>query len=150
MKRRSFLLNPPFRQIIASDSSAKFESSLLDAIGISLANLIKENKDDKHIWVYDFDGKILAVFSFLDVGTYFHMDLITINESEQKLCNEVHPGYSLFTLLEDYAVKFGHTKIRLDSIGERVEYWKSHGYQIIGMGHVDDKLGQIYPMEKQL
>lgn len=148
--RRQFLLNFPFREITLSDSSAKFTSSLLDAIGISFNHLIKENKDEKHVWVYNFDGKILAVLSFLDAGSYFHMDLVTINESEQELCDEIHPGYSLFALLEEFAKKFGHVKIRLDSIGDRIEYWKFHGYKIIGVGHADENLGQIYPMEKNL
>lgn len=150
MKRRSFLLNPPFREIKDSDNTIKFESELLDIIGINLDTLAKGNKDDKHVWVYDFDGKILAILSFLDVGSYFHMDVVAINESEQELCKEVHPGYSLFSLLENFAVKLGHTKIRLDSISERVEYWKSYGYEMTGIGHADDKLGKIYPMEKRL
>lgn len=150
MKRRSFLLNTPFREISPSDSSTKFHSSLLSIIETDLGKLAGENREEKHVWVYDLDGKILAVLSFLDIGLYFHMDLVAVNESEQDLCDEVHPGYSLFTLLEDFAIKFGHAKIRLDSVADRVMYWKSHGYQMTGIGHSDKRLGQIYPMEKQL
>jgi hypothetical protein len=147
MKRREFFLNPPFREIIQSDSFASFESSLLVAVGTSLENLIKENREEKHVWVYDVEGKILAVLVFVDFGSYFHIDLVVTNESEQKLCDQVHPRYSL---LEDFAIKFGHTRIRLDSIADRVEYWKSHGYVITGIGYNDENLCMIYPMEKTL
>jgi pyruvate carboxylase len=116
----------------------------------NLKNLVKENREEKHVWVYDVEGKILAVLVFVDFDSYFHIDLVVTNESEQKLCDQVHPGYSLFSLLEDFAIKFGHTRIRLDSIADRVEYWKSHGYVITGIGYNVENLGRIYPMEKTL
>lgn len=91
--------------------------------------------------VYDFDGRVLAVLAFVDFDSYFHMDLIITNESEQDLCDQVHPEYSLYSLLEDFAVKFGHSRVRLDSIVDRVECWKSYRYEITGIGYNDENLG---------
>jgi len=113
-------------------------------------SLVDENKDDKHVWVYDFDGKILGIFSFIDVNSCFYMDVIASNELFPELCDETRPGFSLFSTLEDIARNLGHSYIRLDSVSYRVEYWKSYGYQVSGMPKFVEKWGQLYPMEKNL
>ena len=150
MIRKNFGLNPPFREIKPSDTTKEFESEFLDFVGITLTSFVEENKDDKYVWVYELEENILAVLSFLDMDSYFFMDIVAVNESFPDLNQEVHPGYSLFNLLEDLSPKFNYSTIRLDSTSERVSYWKKNGYEIIGMPASVNKWGKLFPMEKRL
>ena len=151
MSQKDFGLNPPFREIEDSDAEREFKSDFLSSHDITLSSLVEDNKTDgKHVWVYELEGKILAVLSFQDMGSYFYMDIVAINDLFPELCDEVHPGYSLFSLLEDVSPNFGYSTIRLDSTDERVSYWKGHDYELIGMPSSSDKWGQLFPMEKKL
>jgi len=150
LARKKFVLNLPFREVNPSDSKKTFRSKFLSEHGISFANLVEENQNDKYVWIYELEDQILAVLSFLDIDSFFYMDIVAINESFKSICDEVHPGFSLFSLLEDLSPAFGYSKIRLDSTSERIEYWKSYGYEMIGMPSSNDKWGKLFPMEKNL
>lgn len=150
MTRKNFNLNPPFREIRNVDALKEFKSEFLETHGIDFVNLPNENKDDKYVWVYDLDDKILAVLSFLDTSTHFFMDVVFNNDLWTELCNEVHPGFSLFSMLEDLSPNFDYHKILLDSTDDRLDYWKHHGYQHRGMPYSKPKWGKLYPMQKDL
>jgi len=150
LTRRTFNINEPFREIMPEDTQKEFRSGLLDALGISLKSLVDENHDDKHVWVYDADDKILGVLSFIDLGTEIYADIVSDNKLFPELCGESKPGRSLYVLLEDLSASIGISTIRMDSISDRVDYWtKHHGFEMTGMPH-QGKLGQVYPMEKKL
>jgi len=150
MARKKFILNLPFREATPSDVEKNFQSKFLSSHGITFGDIVKENQNDKHVWVYELDEKILAVLSFVDTEWLFYMDLVAINELFKSLCDEVHPGFSLFSLLEDLSPGFGYSKIRLDATTKRVDYWKDHGYIMIGMPSSNSKWGKLFPMEKNL
>ena len=40
--------------------------------------------------------------------------------------------------------------IRLDSVSDRIEYWKRQGYELTGTPSFIEKWGALYPMEKKL
>ena len=116
MARKIFKLNEPYREITPGDAKKPFQNEFLEKAGITLTVFVKENRDDKHVWVYDFEGKILAVLSFLDTDSYFYMDVLGKNRLYDDISVDLKPGYSLVKLLEDLSPKFGYTliKIRLD------------------------------------
>jgi len=149
MERRTFELNEPYRETTFLDSIKKFESGFFDALGISLSSLVAENKDDKHVWVYEADDKILGVISFLDSESEIIVDVVSNNQLFPHLCNEVKPGRSLYLVLEDLSISFEIPKIRLESISDRVGYWKNLGFVLSGMPYAG-KVGMLYPMEKKL
>lgn len=150
MQRKDFKLNEPYREIIAADKEKEFDNDFLANVGITLASLADQNKDDRYVWVYDLEGKILGILTFLDMESYFYMDMVANNRLWQNLCDELKPGFSLFKTLEDLSPIFGYSKIRLDSVSYRVDYWKSHGYEVVGMPQFKEKWGNLYPMEKKL
>lgn len=150
LARKIFKLNEPYREITPADAKKPFQNEFLEKAGITLAVFVKENHDDKHVWVYDFDGKILAVLSFLDTDSCFYMDILGKNRLHDDISIDLKPGYSLVKLLEDLSPKFGYPMIKLDSTANRVEYWKTLGYRISGTPSWNEKFGQLFPMEKKL
>ncbi|MFZ1077958.1 MAG: hypothetical protein WAN47_11075 [Nitrosotalea sp.] len=149
LERKKFKLNLPYREILSTDISHDFDNELLSAKNITLQKLYIENKDNYHVWVFESDSKILAFLSFVDEGDHFHIDMIAVNRIHDKLCDEIHPGYSLFTLLELVSLQFGYSKITLNSVQNRIGYWKSNGYEIIGPSEFSNVWGMLTPMEKK-
>lgn len=149
LARKIFKLNEPFREITFNDTKKPFQNEFLEKAGITITAFVNENHDDKHVWVYDFDGKILAVLSFLDTGSCFYMDVLGKNRLHDDISDDLKPGFSLVKLLEDLSPKFGYSIIKLESTSNRVEYWKSQGYKITGMPSQNDKFGQLFSMEKR-
>jgi hypothetical protein len=150
LARKIFKLNEPFREITSDDTKKPFRNEFLEKAGITLTAFVKENHDDKYVWVYDFDGKILAVLSFLDTGSCFYMDVLGKNRLHDDISDDLKPGFSLVRLLEDLSPKFGYAMIKLESTSNRVEYWKSQGYKITGTPSLSAKFGQLFSMEKRL
>jgi len=150
LERKPFVLNLPFREPQQSDALKDFQSEFLSSHNIDFPNLVSKNHDDQYVWVYDFDDKILAVLSFTDTSSDFYMDVVATNELFKQLCNETHPGFSLFSLLEDLSPSFNYSQIRLDSTSDRVEYWKRNGYELTGMPSANPIWGKLYPMTKKL
>lgn len=150
MTRKTFRLNEPYREITPDDAKKPFRNELLEKAGITPDMLVKENHDDKYVWVYDFEGNLLAVLTFLDTGSCFYMDVLGKNRMYDDISNDLKPGYSLVKLLEDLSPKFGYTIIKLDSPTNRVEYWKDQGYKISGTPSWNETFGQLFPMEKKL
>lgn len=122
LTRKIFKLNEPFQEITYDDTKKPFRNELLEKAGITLTVFVKENHDDKYVWAYDFDGKILAVLSFLDTGSCFYMDVLGKNRLHDDISDDLKPGFSLVKLLEDLSPKFGYTVIKLESTSNRVEY----------------------------
>ncbi len=148
MQRKSFKLNLPYREIVLADTYHDFDNELLHAKDITLKKLYTENKQNYHVWIYELDGKILAFLSFVDEDTHFHIDIVAVNRMYDKLCNEVHPGYSLFMLLEMISLQFGYHKITLNSVQNRIKYWESNDYKISGPSEFSNTWGMLTPMEK--
>ncbi|MGI0047659.1 MAG: hypothetical protein ACREBB_10815 [Nitrosotalea sp.] len=150
MERKKFKLNLPYREILPTDVGHDFDNELLVAKNITLEKLYTENKHNYHVWIYELDDKILSFLSFADEGTHFHIDIVAVNRMHDELCNEVHPGYSLFTLLEMVSSQFGYHKITLNSVENRIKYWESNGYQISGPSEFSNMWGMLTPMEKKI
>lgn len=150
LERKRFRLNLPYREILSTDVQHDFDNELLFAKNITLQKLYTENKDNYHVWVFEFDGKVLAFLTFVDEDDHFHIDMIAVNRIHHKLCDEIHPGYSLFTLLELVSLQFGYSKITLNSVQNRIKYWKSNGYEITGPAEFGNVWGMLTPMEKKI
>lgn len=150
LERKIFRLNLPYREILSTDMQHDFDNELLLVKNITLKKLYAENKDNYHVWVFEFDDKVLAFLTFVDEGDHFHIDMIAVNRIHDKLCDELRPGYSLFTLLEIVSLQFGYSKITLNSVQNRIEYWKLNGYEITGPAEFSNVWGMLTPMEKKI
>lgn len=150
MTRRIFSLNEPFREIQNQDTTKTFQSKLLDACGATLASMIEENIDSTHVWVYDANDEILAVLAFEDLEDEFHIEIISNNFAiSEYVLEESKPGSSLYEVMEDLARKNNISKITLDSIPDRVGYWRNYGFKQTGIPF-DGKFCKLFPMEKNL
>jgi len=150
LPRRIFNINEPFREIKYKDSTKQFESRLLTACGSTLVSLNLENQNDDHVWVYDANNEILGVIGFTDHGTEFHVEVVSNNFAIPKLVlHETKPGSSLYQTMEDVARMNQVSKITLDSIPDRVDYWKKFGFQSTG-NSFDGKFCKLFPMEKKI
>ena len=149
MVRRVFKLNDPIHEMDSNYSTFNFQNEKLDSLGISLQSLNSENSEEKYVWIHEANDKVLGAMSFYDMDRYFQIEIVAKNNLEQELCDLTKPVYTLIQRLEDYSKRFNHSSIRVDSTSERVELWKSYGYEMIGMPQHCDGWGQVFPMEKK-
>ena len=149
MSRKEFILNPPFREIEQSDVERPFANELQPTNHIDLSYLVSLNIENRHVFVYDLNGKILGFMTFLDRNDHFHLDLIEVNRlhAESKIAK---PGFLLITLLEKLSEKFGYSRITLHSTQNNIAYYSNLGYEVSGNPIIDPNYGSLTPMEKSL
>lgn len=147
MSRKEFVLNLPFREITASDGYQPFANELQPVNHVDLSSLVDLNIENRHVFVYDLDGKILGFMTFLDKGDHFHLDLVEVNRLHDE-SGIVKPGFMLITLLENLSGQFGYSRITLHSTQNNIPYYQNLGYEVTGelMHHPD--YGPLTPMEK--
>lgn len=149
MSRKQFVLNLPFREINQSDADQPFVNELQPINHIDLSHLTDRNVGNRHVFVYDLDGKVLAFITFLDRNDHFHLDLVEVNRLHQE-SRVVKPGFMLITLVENLSKQFGHSRITLHSIQDRLPYYRNLGYEVTGDAMPDHNYGPLTPMEKAL
>lgn len=145
MARKTFKLNPPFREIEASDAEKPFWNRLTPKNEIDLSYLVEQNRNKTHVLVYEFEDKVLGFVVVSDNDDHFHIDLIENNERFEESKGK---GYMLMILIEALSDIFGYSKITLHSTKDNIEYYRKIGYEIIGASSEDPKYGQLTPMEK--
>ncbi|MEX0861684.1 GNAT family N-acetyltransferase [Nitrosopumilus sp.] len=149
MTRKDFVLNLPFREITPSDAEQPFANELQPINHIDLSYLVNLNIENRHIFVYELDGKVLAFMTFLNREDHFHLDLVEVNRlHDESKC--VKPGFMLITLLENLSRGSGHSRITLHSIQDRIHYYQNLGYQVTGNPIPNPDYGPLTPMEKAL
>ncbi len=149
LSRREFALNLPFREIIPSDAAQPFANDLQPINHIDLSYLVDKNIDNRYIFVYDLDGKILAFMTFLEKRDHFHLDLVEVNRLYEE-SKTVRPGFLLITLLENLSRREGFSKVTLHSIQDRIMYYRNLDYVIAGESISDSVYGPLTPMAKSL
>lgn len=149
MTRKEFILNLPFREIVFSDGSQPFANELQPINHIDLSYLVDKNIGDRHIFVYELDGKVLAFMTFLDREDHFHLDLVEINRLHEEY-KTIRPGLLLIRLLENLSRNAEYSKVTLHSVQNRILYYRALGYAITGNLISDPTYGPLTPMEKSL
>lgn len=144
MTRKTFILTPPYREITNSDTTKPFTSPLFPQ-GNILANFLRDNIDNTHIFVFDQDNKIKALMMFDDNETYFHVEFL--------LANALYPnqkaGTKLLLLLEDLATNLNYDRVELWSLSGVISYYSTLGYTDTGSSDVG-RYGEMHKMVKSL
>jgi hypothetical protein len=100
LKRRSIPEKGSFRYMRKTDLGQPFDNRLKSLNVLELADFFKHNVDNRHVFVYEFDDKILCVLVFDDKGDHFYLNLIENNEIYEKECDEVNPAPKLIRYVE--------------------------------------------------
>jgi len=148
MDRKTFNLNLPFREIKQEDVGILFDNELLESNGVDLAFLFEKNMGNLYVFVYELDGKVLAFIEFIDTGTHFHLDLVETNRLFPT--PSLKPGGKLILLLELISKQNNYSKITLNSVQNKVEYYKKLGYTKTGETIPNVAYGPLTKMEKTL
>jgi len=129
-ERRGFQTSMPVREIEAGDASKKFYSELFNKCGTNLASLLSDNNGDRHVWVYDGgENDVLGVLLFIDNRDDFYVDVVSNNFAiTNEILGMAKPGGTLYSVIESNARNFGADTVTLDSIPERIGYWKLFGF----------------------
>ncbi len=128
MFRRNFILEPPYREIHFEDKSKQFKNELFPQKDV-LADLVTMNTGNVHVFVYDQDGEILAFLMFYDYKTYFHIEFVATN----RLFPSQSAGTKLIKLLEGIGKELNYSHIQLDSLEQKIPYYKALGYVDTGI-----------------
>lgn len=147
--RKDILVELPFREILSKDADQEFYNELFPKNRVDLSFLADKNTHNRHVLVYDFDGKVLGFMTFLDMGDHFHLDLVENN----RLFHETalyKPGSQFIMLLDGVSREFGYGRITLNSVQDRVLYYEKHGFEISGASYADPSYGLQMPMTKQV
>jgi hypothetical protein len=123
MSRRNFILNPPYREILSSDSTKSFQNELFGNRNI-ISELIQNNKNERHVWVYENNNEIEACIIFDDQDVSFHVEFLLSN----RLIKSQSSGSKLIMLLEDIGKELGYAKIELWALEQKIPYYKKHDY----------------------
>lgn len=70
LNRRSIPQHGPFRYIRKTDISQPFDNRLKSLNKLELIDFIKHNVANRHVFVYEFDGKILCILIFGNFGSF--------------------------------------------------------------------------------
>ena len=100
MKRKSIPENGPFRYIRKDDIEQSFDNRLRSLNNLELSDFYNYNVENRHVFVYDFDNRVLRVLVFDDNDDHFYLNLIENNEVYGKECDEVNPAPKLITYVE--------------------------------------------------
>lgn len=117
---------------------------------LALLDFFRHNAENRHVFVYEFEGKILCVLVFDDKGDHFYLNLIENNEIYENECDEINPAPKILRYVEEFSKSLGHIKIRLDSIEQIVPYYEALGYSSMGRTESHDVYGILIKMSKSL
>jgi hypothetical protein len=149
MKRELFR-EGPIRYIRKKDIKQSFDNRLKSINRLELRDFYDHNRDTRHIFVYDFRGKIICVLAFDDKGDHFYLNLIENNEIYEKECDEINPAPKLIRFIENIAKSFGHIEIRLNALEQLVPYYKELGYSTTSKTEKNNDYGLLVEMQKLL
>lgn len=150
MRRRVFQMVAPVREIQREDTLHRFDSGLLTSCRTDMSGMYSKNSGNTHVWVYDLGWAIACVMAFMDRRDSIYLDVISNNFAlPRSVLRDVRPGAQLYYALEDAARAEGIRKITLDSVPERVAYWRNLGFIESGPT-TSGKFCTLYPMEKAL
>jgi hypothetical protein len=148
MKRKSIPENGSFRYIHKDDIEQSFDNRLRSLNNLELSDFYNYNVENRHVFVYDFDNRVLCVLVFDDKDDHFYLNLIENNEVYGKECDEVNPAPKLITYVEKIAKSLGHKKIRLDSLEQLVPYYTKLGYSSMNDDEHHKDYGLLVKMKK--
>ncbi len=146
--RREIPENGPFRYICKDDTRQPFDNRLKSLNDLELDDFYNHNTANRHVFVYEFDGKILCVLVFDDMGDHFYLNLIENNSACEKECDLMNPAPKLIGYVERVAKHFGHEKIRLDALEQLVPYYEKLGYLSMNEDEYHKDYGLLTKMAK--
>lgn len=150
MKRELFR-EGPISYIHKNDIKQSFDNRLKSLNHLELGDFYDDdNRGNRHIFVYNFVGKIICVLAFDDKGNPFYLNLIENNEIYEKECDEINSAPKLILFTENVAKSLGHTEIRLNALEQLVLYYKELGYSETGKIENDNVYGLLVEMQKSL
>lgn len=149
MKRELFR-EGPIRYIRKNDTKQSFDNRLKSLNHLELSDFYDDNRGNRHIFVYDFGGKIICVLAFDDKGNHFYLNLIENNEIYEEECDEINPAPKLIRFTENIAKSLGHIEIRLNALEQLVPYYKELGYSPTGKTEKNNVYGLLVEMQKLL
>lgn len=149
MKRELFR-EGPIRYIRKNDTKQSFDNRLKSINHLELSDFYADNRDNRHIFVYDFGGKIICVLALDDKGNHFYLNLIENNDTYEKDCDEINPAPKLIAFTENIAKSLGHTEIRLNALEQLVSYYTELGYSETGKTEKNNVYGLLVEMRKSL
>jgi hypothetical protein len=148
MVRKNFILTPPYREITNADGTKRFTNELFDNNNpLTLQDLVQANHDDQYVIVYEQNGNVLAFLLFEEKNTYVYLNLVATN---RLFDSGLQPGTKLVELLDVITKNFGHNRIELYSVQDKIEYYEELGYQNIGEIECDSVYGEVTKMVKLL
>ena len=147
--RREFTYTLPIREIRPEDGIQPFKNDFHPLNTRILERLIQDNMGNRHILVYDLDGKVLGFLVFLEIGDHLHIDLVERNFLHD-VSNIVKPGPALVVFVESASRDAGFYKTTLCSTQENVRLYEGLGYHRSGTDFEDPNYGTLTPMEKIL
>jgi hypothetical protein len=118
----------PFRYIHKADTVQTFDNRLRSLNNLELGDFYSHNIENRHVFVYEFDGRILCILVFDDKYDHFYLNLIENNQFYEKECDMINPAPKLISYVEKIAKSYGHKKIRLDALEQLVPYYTKLGY----------------------
>lgn len=150
MKRKSIQERGPIRYIRKDDVKQSFDNRLKSLNHLELSDFYGHNNEDRHVFVYDFEGSIICVLVFDDMDNHFYLNLIENNEIYEKECDEINPAPKIIRFTENVAKSLGHTEIKLDALEQLVPYYTKLGYSSTGRIKNDRAYGLLVEMRKSL
>ena len=126
-----------------------FQNELQKINHVTLANIIKDNKDKTHVIVYARGRHVFAFLIFDDVGTHFHLNLVETNRiPESKTVRR--PGTKLIKYVEMISTNYGYGKITVTALEDLTPFYEQMGYSISGSMKTDPTYGNVIEMYKDL
>jgi hypothetical protein len=150
MIRKSIPQIGPFRYICKTDIDQPLENRLKSLNNLELNNFFEHNAKNRHVFVYEFEGKILCILVFDDKGDHFYLNLIENNEIYEMECDEINPASKLIRYVEKVSKSLGYDKIRLDALEQLVPYYEELGYSPINETYYHKDYGLLVKMKKLL
>ncbi|QLH09290.1 hypothetical protein [Candidatus Nitrosotenuis sp. DW1] len=98
--RRPIPENGPFRYIRKDDTIQPFDNRLKSLNNLELSDFYNHNIANRHVFVYEFEGKILCILVFDDKGDHFYLNLIENNKVHEKECDRMNPAPKLIRYVE--------------------------------------------------
>ena len=110
-----------------------------------LSDLVPMNAVNRHVFVHDQDGDIMAFLMFDDNDTFFHIEFVAVN----RLVQSQTSGTKLILLLEELGKTLNYTSIELYSLEQKIQYYESLGFTDTGIPQVGH-YGKMSKMKKSL
>ncbi|SMD30650.1 Acetyltransferase (GNAT) family protein [Picrophilus oshimae DSM 9789] len=143
---KKFRLRGGYRYIKKTDQRRIISGNqVMDSISLEdLYNL--SLKDNNIIIIVKEEKKKPVAFMEIIKNSPFHVELISVDQRFQKR----GLGTSMLHLAEKIALKYGFTEIRLDSVEDKVEFYRDLGYTEYGEMFYDYEWGNLQPMKKKI